>query len=83
MEDKAGGEEGGKRKNRSGRQAKIDGGETSHTGFAEGDQSTDRQRNTLPKKVCGRDHADSKRPIAGQIHVKHSGNEERQLSGQL
>lgn len=35
VEDKAGGEEGGKRKNRSRRQAKIDGGETSHVDFKE------------------------------------------------
>lgn len=41
VEDNAGGEEGGKRKNRSGRQSKIDGGETTHAGFAEGDHSTD------------------------------------------
>lgn len=38
--DKAGGEDGGKRKNRSGRQAKIDEGETSQVDFTEGDHST-------------------------------------------
>lgn len=41
VRDKAAREEGGKRKNRSGRQGKIDGGETSYVDFTEGDHSTD------------------------------------------
>lgn len=41
VRDKAGGDEGGRRKNRSGRQAKIDGEETSHVDFTEGDHSAD------------------------------------------
>lgn len=39
--DKAGGEEGGKRKNRSGRQVKMDEGEMSGVDFAERDHRTD------------------------------------------
>lgn len=54
VKDKAGGEEGGKRKNRSGRQDKIDGGETSHVDFTEGDHSTDGRVTTF-KKICGHD----------------------------
>lgn len=39
VRDKAGGEVGGKRKNRSGRQTEINGGETSHVDFTEEETS--------------------------------------------
>lgn len=41
VRDKAGGEEGGKSRNRSGRQEKIDEGETSHVDFTGGNRCTD------------------------------------------
>lgn len=47
--DKAGGEEGGKRKNRSGRQVKMEGGEMSRVDFTEGDHRTD---DCFQRKIC-------------------------------
>lgn len=41
VRDKAARGKGGRRRNRSGRQWKIDGGETSRVDFTEGDHSTD------------------------------------------
>lgn len=54
VRDKAGGEQGGKKKNSGGRQANIDAGETRHVDFTEGDHSTDGREN-VSKRISGFD----------------------------